>query len=155
MESEWKARSIKNTTGLYSSIFVILGPFYPLSPLLPLLNSSCGDISPSSSFLFLLSLFLYLPVLLLSVQPDRTLIDSVDATQLCTVQCTAILLQWTPVSWYIHKTPLCSEWNVPTRRRGALLEVIYSEGRLIPPFQQNGVEEGEGKFNDEKQCIKN
>lgn len=118
--SEWRSRSIEKTTGLYSSIFIILGLFYllfSLSPyFLPLLYSSCGDISPSSSVLFLLSL--YLSVLLLSVQPDRTLIDSVDATQFCTVQCTAILLQWTLVSWYIHKTPLCREWNVPARGRG-------------------------------------
>lgn len=150
--SEWRSRSIKKTTVLYLSIF---GLFYPLFSIslyfLPLLYSSCGVISPSSSFLFLLSL--YLSVLLLSVQPDRTLIDSVDATQFCTVQCTAILLQWTPVSWYIHKTPLRSEWNVPTGGRGALLGLIYSVGWLIPSFQQHGVDEGGGKCIDVKQCI--
>lgn len=99
----------KKTTGVDSSISVILGlfisPFLPLLSCLPLLYSSYGDISPPSLLLSLFLLSLYLSVLLLSVQPDRTLIDSVDATQFCTVQCTAILLQCTPVSWHIHKTP--------------------------------------------------
>lgn len=106
----------KKTTGVDWSISVILGLlplFLPSLSCLPLLYSSCGDISPPSLLLSLFLLSLYLSVLLLPVQPDRTLIDSVDATQFCTVQCTAILLQCTPVSWHIHKTPLCAEWNVP------------------------------------------
>jgi len=115
MESERRARSIKKT--FWAPLF------YPFPPFTLFLTLAVFLLWWYLSLLFFLipslSLSLYLPVLLLSVQPDRTLIHSVDATQFCTVQCTAIPLQWTPLSWYTHTTPLCSEWNVPTGRRGA------------------------------------
>lgn len=125
MKSERRARSIKKTTEcirLFLSFWALF--FYPFPSFTLFLTLAVFLLWWFLSLLFFLIPFLSLclPVLLLSVQPDRTLIHSVDATQFCTVQCTAILLQWTPLSWYIHKTPLCSEWNVPTRRRGALLE---------------------------------
>ncbi len=104
----------------HSAVFVYFWPFLP-----SFLN--CTQFLTLAVFLlwwYLSLLFSLIPSLSLSVSvvgfsADRTLIDRVDATQFCTVQCTAILLQWTPVSWSMHKTPLCSEWNVPNRGRGA------------------------------------
>lgn len=152
--SEWGSRSIKNVHRchicLFLAFFTLFSPFHSISYpcCIPLVVISLPPL-----LFYSFSLCLSVSVVAFSAAGPHPLIDSVDATQFCTVQCAAILLQWTPVSWYINKTPLCSEWNVPSGGRGALSGLIYSVGWLIPSFQQHGVDEGGGKCIDVKQCI--
>ncbi len=124
----------------HSAVFVYFWPFLP-----SFLN--CTQFLTLAVFLlwwYLSLLFSLIPSLSLSVSvvgfsADRTLIDRVDATQFCTVQCTAILLQWTPVSWFMHKTPLCSEWNVPTEGGGPIeIDLLCGLAHTIFPAAWGG-----------------
>lgn len=145
MERERRARSIKKDHRVYSSIFVILGPFFPPFPLslyfLPLLYSSCGDFSPSSSFLFLLSLSLSARAVAFSAAGPHP-----------HTQCGCYPVLYSPVhcnSATMNTTLLVHTYNAPlqwvecaNQEEGGPIGMIYSVGRLIPHFQQHRVVEG-------------